>query len=353
MAKPHINFTLVQALRGLAALWVVLFHAAEGGHIERLRLVMPKHLFAILFDAGHYGVAIFFALSGFVIAHSLRDAVVTPLFAGKFILRRSIRLDPTYWATIALILAQQFLKGGLTGGTGTLVSVGQIAAHLFYATDVLGYRQINVVFWTLCFEIQFYLGFILLLVLERSLSLRFGKQIGAIVRSTMFVLAAAGALHLYHDLHVGIALIMWHSFFVGITAYWAAVHGLRWLVALIALAGVMAVYGSTGDLISAATALLLYIAMQTGRITTALSSAPLQWLGMISYSLYLTHNFVAGSAFWALGKVVHGGSGLSDAFGLIVVTGVCLVAAFVMWWLVERPSHNLAKYIGRARRPSS
>ncbi len=348
MATPQVNFTLVQALRGIAALWVVIFHAAEGGHIEKLRLVMPKFLFAILFDAGHYGVAIFFALSGFVIAHSLRDAVVTPKFAGKFILRRSIRLDPTYWATIALIVTQQSLKGGLTSKIAPQVSGGQLLAHLFYATDVLGYRQINVVFWTLCFEIQFYLGFIVLLVLERSLNEKFGKRFGASVRIAMFGLAAAGALHLYHGLHVGIALIMWHSFFVGIAAYWAAVRGARWLLALMALAGMMTIYGSIGDLISAATAVLLYVALQTGRITTALSSPPLQWLGMVSYSLYLTHNFVAGSAFWALRKVVHGGSVLSEAFGLIVVTGICLIAAYVMWWLVERPSHNFAKYIGRS-----
>ena len=31
------RFTVVHALRGLAALWVVLFHVSEAGHIANLR----------------------------------------------------------------------------------------------------------------------------------------------------------------------------------------------------------------------------------------------------------------------------------------------------------------------------
>ena len=60
--KP-VRISYIQALRGLAALWVVFYHAREH---------TPS--FGWLFDSGHYGVAIFFALSGFVIMHSIANA---------------------------------------------------------------------------------------------------------------------------------------------------------------------------------------------------------------------------------------------------------------------------------------
>ncbi len=340
------KFTLVQALRGIAALWVVLFHAAEGGHIDAIRATVPPWLFAGIFDAGHYGVAIFFALSGFVIAHSLRNADASPGFAGRFVLRRSIRLDPPYWATIALVIGQQVIEARIKGAAAPDVSVAQIAAHVFYLTDILGYPQITGVFWTLCFEIQFYLGFMLMLVGQRALVRRFGASVGNIVRAGMFILAVAGALHLYGGLPRGLALIMWHAFFVGVAAYWAGQGSRVWQVALATLIGTMVVRGSTGDVISAATAGMLFLAMRTGRLATAMSNAPLQWLGMISYSLYLIHNTVTGSAYWIVGKVMPQGV-VSQVVQLVFVTGLCLAAAYCLWWLVERPAHDFARRVGQ------
>jgi peptidoglycan/LPS O-acetylase OafA/YrhL len=43
-------------------------------------------------------VDVFFVVSGFVIAHSLFGATITPKYAERFILRRSLRLDPPYRA---------------------------------------------------------------------------------------------------------------------------------------------------------------------------------------------------------------------------------------------------------------
>ena len=335
------KFTLVQALRGFAALWVVLFHAAEGKHLEGIRAATPTWLFDAVFSAGHYGVSIFFALSGFVIAHSLRNADATPRFAGRFVLRRSIRLDPPYWATMALMIGQQMIEARIRGTAMPDVSLGQLIAHVFYVQDILGYPQISAVFWTLCFEIQFYLGFMLLLVIGRMV----GGRAGVVVRIVMFGAALAGALQMYQGLPGGVALTMWHAFFVGVAAYWAGQRSGMWLVALGILVMAIFVRQSTGDMMSAATAVLLYLAFRTGRITTMASGAPLQWLGMISYSLYLSHNIVAGSAYWALGTLMPGGVA-AESVQLVLVTALSLLFAYALWWVVERPAHDFAKRIG-------
>jgi peptidoglycan/LPS O-acetylase OafA/YrhL len=347
-ADTSTKFTLVQALRGFAALWVVLFHAAEGKHLESIRASTPTWLFNAVFEWGHYGVSIFFALSGFVIAHSLRNASATPRYVGKFIVRRSIRLDPPYWATIALMIIQQSIEARIKGTVAPDISGAQLFAHLFYAQDLTGYTQINVVFWTLCFEIQFYVGFMLLLMIERMI----GERAGWIVKAVMLGAALAGALQLYKGLPGGVALIMWHSFFVGVAAYWAGQGSRAWVAALALLVLAILAGQSTGAMMSAATAVLLYFAFRSGRIATMMGSKPLQWLGMVSYSLYLTHNIFTGSAYWAMRKVMPAGLA-SEAVQLVLATGICLVGAYALWWLVERPAHDFAKRIGASHKLSN
>ena len=45
---------------------------------------------------------------------------------------------------------------------------GQITAHMFYLQEMMGYPEINIVFWTLCQKVQFYLVYVLLLALSRN-----------------------------------------------------------------------------------------------------------------------------------------------------------------------------------------
>src|ERR1019366_7007946 len=106
---PSGRFAFIDALRGLAALSVVLFHAKEGNHTPDMFSLMPGWI-AALFDNGNLGVAVFFVLSGFVISHSIYAERVSAPFAGRFMLRRSLRLDPPYWAAIALSLGFAFLS---------------------------------------------------------------------------------------------------------------------------------------------------------------------------------------------------------------------------------------------------
>jgi peptidoglycan/LPS O-acetylase OafA/YrhL len=64
------RFLLVDALRGIAAMSVFVFHLQAGHHVDLIMGVLPAWL-AVILKYGYLGVAIFFVLSGFVIAHSL------------------------------------------------------------------------------------------------------------------------------------------------------------------------------------------------------------------------------------------------------------------------------------------
>ena len=85
------RLAFADGLRGLAALWVVLYHASEGGHLTQLKAVLPKLITDLVFNFGHLGVPVFFVLSGFVMAFTVQSETVDRAFAGRFVLRRLVR----------------------------------------------------------------------------------------------------------------------------------------------------------------------------------------------------------------------------------------------------------------------
>ncbi|MEM8924064.1 MAG: acyltransferase family protein [Actinomycetota bacterium] len=87
-----LRFPMLDAVRGLAAMWVVLFHLTllvDGPGTGPARLLWDH-----VIGNGALGVAVFYVLSGFVITHSPRNgfgAAATPV---NFMVRRIIRLTP-------------------------------------------------------------------------------------------------------------------------------------------------------------------------------------------------------------------------------------------------------------------
>ncbi|URD61984.1 acyltransferase [Sphingomonas sp. KRR8] len=321
-------FKLIQALRGVAAFWIVLFHASAGGHIETLKAHLPGWVVKPLFQTSEGGVAIFFALSGFVIAHSIRDKQITSGFVGRFALRRSLRLDPPYWAAIALAV----LAGAFSAHTHQWPSGGQVLAHLTYTQTLLGFDQINPVFWTLTYEVQFYL----VLVVSVGLAQRYGK---AWVGVPLALIAVLWGTHWLPEMR-GLFVNLWHSFFIGSLAYWG-VKDRRAALACVALAVLLMAAGPNEfTSVAVVTALGLMVAGQRGWLENGLSWRPLQVLGQISYSLYLTHNPVTGAAFFLCVKAK-----LPEWASFPLVLAIDIAFAVAFWWALERPSMALAKRV--------
>jgi peptidoglycan/LPS O-acetylase OafA/YrhL len=131
LAPPSPRFTFIDALRGVAAISVVLYHVYLQDLLPAARAPFAEPFHTVLAN-GYIGVYIFFVLSGFVIAHSVRDATITAGFIGRFALRRSLRLDPPYWAAIAAAIILPMLgaptEALLLGCTLVCVAV----AHVLY-----------------------------------------------------------------------------------------------------------------------------------------------------------------------------------------------------------------------------
>ena len=73
----------------------------------------------------------------------------------------------------------------------------------------------------------------------------------------------------------------------------------------------------------------------------SLNSSWLQFLGKISYSLYLVHNPITGAVFRA-GYMLTGRTLLTEAVWWAVSVATCVIAATFVFSVIERPSLRLS-----------
>jgi peptidoglycan/LPS O-acetylase OafA/YrhL len=359
------RFTYIDALRGLAALAVAAYHFYHSTGLKGVFDESLPRLITAPLSRGYLGVQVFFVLSGFVIAFSQRDTFVTLRYLGNFALRRSLRLDPPYWVTIfAVILLNYVARRVGFGDLEPLPSWPVVLANMAYLHDLLGLQQIVAVSWTLCIEVQFYLMLTVLVGLVQRLpgqrALLGWPSAGAFV--VFIVLFAASLLDLARPrMHWSLFLPHWYMFFLGAVVWWTLdgrVHRAWVWVCAAAVVVVMVMFEwGRGEVpwhyqyfdrsaVAVATALSILIVGTRGKLETLLSNRPLQFLGRISYSLYLAHA-IAGGKVMKLGQKFVGTSPAAAVFLFFLAFGVSILGAYVFYRLIERPSVELTKRLKR------
>lgn len=345
----------VDALRGVASLWVAVFHlrAALGDEFQDW---LPRWIDYVL-SVGFVGVAIFFVISGFVIALTLAGRSVDCETVGRFALRRSIRLDPPYWVAIAAEIALIYLSlSFFPDDTRASIPSGQaVVAHMFYLQDILGFGNIAAIFWTLCIELQFYFFFaISLAIVQRGGRLVVDGNGDLSARALLwFVGAAVYCMMVMCELvqapWQGLFFGYWPYFFAGVLAAWTYRLGLkRWYfyAYLASMIGCGAVHLSAYLVAAICTAVLLFVVARLALFQRVLAFRWLVYLGTISYSLYLFHSIV-GWRFVRLVKVLVPDSavGVGSIVLFVGALGVSVFAAHVAFLIIERPSMSLARKI--------
>jgi peptidoglycan/LPS O-acetylase OafA/YrhL len=290
----------IQALRAVAVLAVVLNH------------LWPSRL-----DGGYVGVDVFFVISGFLISsHIGREIASTGrVRLGRFYARRIRRLLPAAFVVLLFSLAaayfllpyprwkvnaQEALASALYGENWLLAAKSVDYSALTEAASLSQH------YWSLSVEEQFYLFWpILLLVLFKIRR----------TRAQLVGIAVIGAASLAFSVYFT-AVSKSQAYFVTPTRVWefalGALIGLagarvalpRIAAGLASLAGLAMIFGSAvlfdhvtefpGYLAlvpTVGTGLVIIAGTRPGRQWhTALSSSPpVQFLGNISYSLYLWH----------------------------------------------------------------
>ena len=345
----------IDGLRGLAAIFVVFFHF-YGALIEELDRALPDAI-TIAFSYGYLGVPVFFVISGFVIALSVGDRKVNKSYLGNFALRRSVRLDFTYWASIILALCLIQLKNLYLGSNDPLPGASDLALHLLYLQDIVGVDEdISVVYWTLCLEVQLYIFYIT--------SLWGTQRLVGVERSYYVHLLGVTALGLYSimlDLNVlkfpfeGLFVSNWHYFLMGIMVCnvvrqkpYSTLILCSWLMIEI-LAQYLIIFKEYAIAGTACT-FFIFLLWKLNAMERVFSSRILQYLGTLSYTIYLIHPDLGGKVI-ALGRELLGGelSGFSSVALFCIAVAVSVIVAHALHVFVEKPSLRLSSRLKKER----
>ena len=262
----------LDGLRGCAAIAVMLDHYLWRGPGLYPGLGRP----IAVASSGQHGVQLFFLISGFVIALSLRRS--TPR---SFITGRLIRLYPTYWFSMAVTLVVL----SVFGLPGWSVNGRDVAANITMLAGLLRSHYIDGVYWTLGVEFVFYVACAGLwftgLLTHRRLPWTLFGWLAATWLASMAIPVSRQALHEVTG------NLPW--FMVGMVAL-AIFRGDRRLSLLLfpATAGLV-VASSDWRAAAFGTALFLVMLMVLLGQPVLLRSQPMRFLGDISYPLYLLH----------------------------------------------------------------
>jgi len=333
-ARPRLAF--IDALRGLAAVAVMLYHfTAHGLALRTLVDALPAALVGAI-GHGWLGVQVFFVLSGFVIAYAIGDRPVTPRGAARFALRRQVRLDPPYWASIAFAAAHSWRAKLNWGGGRTAPSAREVALHLVYLQEILHVRAVQAVYWTLCIEVQLYLTFaVLLAALDRQTRAAAALAPRAL---TAWVVLVTGAWSLDAALLWRVqkewVVIHWYLFAMGVSAWYALAGHLprgAFLAGLLGAAVASYQHDRIEPCVGAAVAAVVYLVGRRGALATLLSGPAWQWLGRLSYSVYLVHTITG-----ALSRGLLRRPWLERSLGGVAFVTTCAMAlSFAVAWALH------------------
>lgn len=350
--SPHSHIAILDIVRGLAALTVAFYHIREVlwvgtrayfGESPALSLAWLLSAATIPFVWGSIGVPIFFVLSGYVIhrrsALNLAYCGDPGLVARPFLLRRFVRIYPTFLAALILTLGLDLAAQALAPGNGKLGDMS-FAAFMWNVASLQGIFSpafgSNGALWTLAIEMQFYLVYPIALMIRRRVGAERMLALAALLSAAGYLLLETRNLQAFPSYY----LSWWLGAYVADREAMGkrAIRGWPWFaIAFIGAGCALTIpHWAFAAQLSWAIgfAFLLPSIIQAGR---SWRRGPLfrilSAFGAYSYSLYVVHLpiVVFFSSLWLAG--VRSPS-IYVAFAGFAAT---LVAAWIFYLVAERP----------------
>jgi peptidoglycan/LPS O-acetylase OafA/YrhL len=359
----------LDGLRAIAALAVFVVHFQQFTGISGSFIFIDFERWMV---NGNTGVALFFVLSGFLLSMPFWHSFKSNEFPNikRYFINRAARIIPLYYLCLFGLLA-------IKGFQGWDVNFNNVISHLFFLHNLKDYQvmSLNPPFWTLAVEFQFYILLPLFFVLLFKLGLRkaqllcfllipiiylsyryfmyqmtlneewpisipliwpFGISIGsASSQSLTYSLFA----HLPHFL-IGMLAA---SFYKPLTSKRAEI--LFWLSTLMVFAILATKLDETLQLafgrynfpfVPVLLGVIVLCAPQTRWARNCLEFAPLKWIGVISYGVYVFHYPIQKVMLKAF-SILNWDVTEQALLYLLVTLALTLIISHVSYRLVERP----------------
>jgi peptidoglycan/LPS O-acetylase OafA/YrhL len=328
---PSTNKTsyipIIDLLRGVAAISVCFFH-----FICETKFFITGATIIYLFNFGHYGVHLFFVISGMVIPLSMIKGNYKYNAFPKFLWKRFLRIEPPYLVAVLTGTLVLILRNHVPGTVAVdkIPSVKALLLHVGYLVPFYDTKLwINPVFWTLAIEFQYYIALSILFPLVLRSDLPSRLLFYAIFLSSCFWNITDEFLPVWMPLFlVGILYILWLSGKISAKEYWLitipAMFLVYWKIDFPSLVVAICTLGAVH-----------FFSNYRNRIS--------KFFGNISYSLYLLHSIIGAAFVNYLSHHAH----LGWQKGLIVMGGFILsvLSAYLLHKFVEKPSQDLSSKV--------
>lgn len=343
MPKQAGTIQGIQILRAVAAV------AVAAGHSQYGQAARTTTDFFTWDHMAEGGVDLFFIISGFIMMLVSDPLTGRETARSTFLIRRVQRVVPLYWFFNLLLAAGAVAMPSLL--RWTTISPELVLTSMFFIPAFHpvngGVQPLISVGWTLQYEAFFYVVFACLLPL--------GLGARVVVAAALFtgLVSVAGLAGRGSALAVFLANPIMFEFVAGMAVYWLYRRGgvTRQAGAVVAVLALPVAFWAVGSGVASplgalidprwhraiawgVPALLLFYSGLALFDIPGMAGRALVKLGDASYSLYLSHVFVAAAAgkLWA-----HMGHQTSAAFGLLLVLPCCIVAALLCHRFIERP----------------
>lgn len=370
LIKHKVNFTILDALRGLAALYVCVAHARGllwMGMNEYLTLHpfstwhISDYLLAGMMAATKLSaefVIFFFVLSGFSIAHSLSGGTKYL----KFIKKRVLRLYPTYllgllWAGVVLYIVREYRPEYFTGelnhnnvlferfqNSKDYFTIKETVNNLIYNPNT---RSIIAPYWSLVYEVIFYL-----LAPLFVLNLRWYGIISILLfLSGFFVQVDVAVLKYFFNYNFYFCMGIYSYKYLPELKLYASKISVPVVItsSLVAMILMIALESIRPDFkISMVISAVLSVFLVANILQKDIRLRFMEKIGGYSYTLYATHfqTILLFILILDLSGLINVRD-LSNPFLWITVVPVTVVVAYLFYLISERPVKN---YLNRLRR---
>lgn len=352
----------LDSIRGIAAFLVLLSHCyVTLPDSLQATLALERTPFSLLV-LGRPSVIVFFVLSGFVLSLSLMSPRAPSYPA--FVVRRICRIYLPFAVAILVAAAARMLiqptpiealSTWFNSDWRTPVDLSLLVGHLAMLGTNID-MSLNNPIWSLVIEMRISLVFpLLLLLVGRSLKTTAAALLVCLVISELI----ARSPLLPRQAYSGETLVQGTLFTVYFVAFFVlgillatqrdrvielvrALHPwLRRLLWLAAIAGL----GISRDIVNGfSAALIIALTLGSAGAQARLCTPVLQWLGRISYSLYLTHVIVLLATI----HLLYGTLPLAVLLPMVAV--LALAVAHVFNAVVEQPAIELGRWVTRPAR---
>ncbi|MBE9466653.1 acyltransferase family protein [Dyadobacter subterraneus] len=363
MQNRDYYFQQLDSLRAISVALVIFFHW------------FPENKGINIIATGPLGVTMFFVLSGFLITTNLLKSRIALKTNGfwtiyrKFIFKRLLRIFPLYYLVLLVVWIAQF-------STYIPKIDTQFYSYpffyIFYASNVLieklhNWSDLLSPYWSLAVEEQFYIFWPLPILITPK------KYLGFLVWG--FIISAFGFRIFFSSLNLHEGVLMpssLDSFAFG--ALWALslfykrsnTEFLTAISILVIPMGILFVFFSLEDSVSffkliffksSMSIFCLYFVVRatTGKgfkylIGTILNNLVLQYIGKISYGIYIYHMLVPAVLMPFLVKTINRffsiSLTLSDSSAKVTSLFILIMLSSASWILFESPINQLKYKIG-------